>query len=494
VHHEDPHYPRAHLRPPAHWINDPNGLVFHDGAYHVFFQYNPGGVRHTDMHWGHARSHDLLHWDLLPLALAPLPDGEDADGVWSGNAVSLDARVVAFYAARRNDRWWQPVAGAVSDDGVRFNRMAELLVEQPPPDTVMFRDPYVWHDRDRWRMLVGAALADGRGAAVQYVSGDLQHWDYVGPFLAQHPTALPGGGNTEEGWECVQFASLAPDRGALVLSAWDPADGAAGTAVYLGEDCAETFEPHVLQRFDYGPDLYAPALLHAPDGRWLAWGWVWEARDEPRVGAPSAWTDEVGWAGMLSLPRELTLTEHGLHQAPAREIDRLRGRQRLEIGHAVALDEEVEIGRLGRCADLVATLGRTADGAGAAGLRLVMSADGREHLDIRLDAATGDLVVDREAASTDPRAKRGAWRVPTGVPAGGSVDIRAVIDHSVVEVFTSAGQALTMRFYPTGDAVWRLRAAGTGTGRAPLAVTAWDLNPLVIESGRRHLGTKESAS
>jgi beta-fructofuranosidase len=461
-------------------VNDPNGLVFHDGAYHVFFQYNPRGVRHANMHWGHFRSPDLIHWELLPVALAPTPGGADADGVWSGNAVSVGDRMVAFYAARRDERWWQPVASAISTDGVRFEKSAELLVREPATDTVMFRDPYVWRDGGRWRMLVGAALADGRGAALQYVSEDLSRWQYVGPYLARAAEPLPDGRDTEAGWECVQYADLAPGRGALVFSAWDHEGGAAHAAVYLGEDRGTEFVPDGLAAFDHGPDCYAPALLRAPDGRWLVWAWIWEARDEPRVGAPSSWSDEVGWAGMLSLPRELTLTEDGLHQAPAREVDLLRRRRLIDVEWRAFVAAHTEIGRVERAFDLRATLGRSADGRAAAGLRLVTSADGAEHLDLGLDPGTGDLVVDREVASFDVRAKRGAWRIPTGVPPGGSLELRALVDHSVIEVFTSSGQTLTLRFYPTGAGEWRLDARGAGTGSAMLAVTVWELEPLPV--------------
>lgn len=97
----DPHFPVAHLRPPRNWINDPNGLVFHDGHYHVCYQYNPHGATHANMHWGHFRSPDLLSWEPLPVALSPTPGGLDADGCFSGNAVSDGERLVAFYSAHR---------------------------------------------------------------------------------------------------------------------------------------------------------------------------------------------------------------------------------------------------------------------------------------------------------------------------------------------------------------------------------------------------------
>ncbi|GCD88566.1 glycoside hydrolase family 32 protein [Nocardioides sp. LS1] len=479
----DPHFPAIHLRPPRHWVNDPNGLTHHDGHFHVFFQFNPDSARHENMHWGHWRSRDLRAWELLPVALSPEPGGDDADGVWSGNAVSVDGRLVAFYSARRDDRWWQPVTSASSNDGVHFEKSPRLLVSEPPPGTVMFRDPYVWRDAHGWRMLVGAALDDGRAAALQYTSPDLVSWDYVGPFLARHPEPLTTGDDTAQGWECVQYAQLTPGRGVLVVSGWNPATGAARAAAYVGQDRGAEFLPTQLLAFDHGPDAYAPALLHAPDGRWLAWAWVWEARDEARVGAPGTWIDEVGWAGMLSIPRELSLTDHGLHQAPAREVDELRGRLLVRATTLASSDEPSDLGTVGTVFDAVAVLSRSVDGKAASGMRLVTSNDGRECLDIGLDPTTGDVVVDRSRASLDPRAKRGSWRLPTAVAPGGSVEVRAVVDGSVVEVFTETGMALTARFYPCGRDGWRLRTNTAGEGAARLVLDAWELAPLDLDTG-----------
>lgn len=480
----DIHFPRAHVRPPYNWVNDPNGLVHHDGHYHVYFQYNPYGTEHAHTHWGHYRSRDLLHWESLPVALSPSPDGDDADGVWSGNAVEADEDLVAFYSAKRSDRWWQPVTSALSHDGgLTFSKRAVPLIPEAPSGTTMFRDPYVWRDGERWRMLVGSALDDGRAAAQHYVSEDLEHWEHTGPFLARLPEPLPGGGTTESGWECVQYAALDGRRGALLLSAWHPEGGAARTAVYTGEDKETSFlagEPQIL---DHGPDFYAPAVMAVPDGpsrtRWLMWAWSWEARDAERVGGYSAWTEEVGWAGMLTLPREIELGRDGhLIQRPAREMDLLRGDMFLDAGATVTSHEARDLARTGRAFDLTARLERTAEGA-AAGIRLVTSEDGTEYLDIGLDPDTGDLVADRNRASLDPRAAGGSWRIPGAARHGQSVGLRVLVDHSVAEVFLDDGRALTLRFYPTGPTPWRLLGTSAGSGAAGVEVCAWHLGSLL---------------
>ncbi|WP_442817142.1 glycoside hydrolase family 32 protein [Streptomyces sp. NBC_01334] len=478
--------PVAHLRPPHNWINDPNGLVFHDGHYHAFYQYNPYGSTHANMHWGHFRSPDLLTWEPLPIALSPTPGGVDADGCFSGNAVSEGDRLVAFYSAHREDRspQHQPVTYATSHDGgLTFRPRGEPVVPAWPESCTMYRDPYVWQDGDGWRMLVGAALADGRGAALLYESPDLETWTYLGPFEAREQEPVGGTDlHTGEGWECPQYLPAQSGRpGALLFSAWNDDDSPRCVTALVGEEHGNVLEAGAPVLVDHGPDCYAPALLRAPGGRWLLWGWSVEAREE-------AWAVADGWAGVLTLPREISVGGDGtLRQQPATELLDLRGE------HAVHTDGvtygPVDLGSVGRAFDLTARLEPT----GNAGLRLLTTPDGSEYLDIRLDADTGELVVDRDHASLDTRARGGSYRMPC--PVGRPVDVRVVVDHSIAEVFlTSTGQVLTLRFYPTGDGPWRLQARSAPNAHLGYAVDAWELRPLVIKEASGNSAEPEGQS
>lgn len=475
----DPHLPAVHLRPPRNWINDPNGLVFHDGQYHVFCQYNPYGPQHANMHWGHFRSPDLITWEELPIALAPTPGGDDADGCYSGNAISVEGRLVAFYSANRTGRWWQPVTTAESHDGGHtWAKRPQLLIPEPPADTTMYRDPYVWRQDGHWRMLVGAALADGRGAALLYESDDLEHWDYRAPFHTGSPATTADG---PAGWECPQYATFG-DRGVLIVSDWTPEGGPSHVTVHTGrEESARFTATAPPARLDHGPDFYAPALLKAPEeDRWLLWGWAWEARDD-------TWAHEAGWAGVLTLPRELTLADDGtVGQRPARELLALRGERVLHRTGHVTRSGPVDLGQVSRTFDLTAVL--IPDPTGLCGLRLVTSADGTEYLDIGLDPTAGQLTIDRSHASWDPRARTGTYAVPcpaAKVP-GSPVELRVIVDGSIAEIYLATGQVLTIRFYPLGDAPWRLQARTTGTGSSDFAVEAWDLNPRPNPSTASH--------
>ncbi|MFC7261426.1 glycoside hydrolase family 32 protein [Streptomyces lutosisoli] len=473
----DPHLPVAHLRPPRNWINDPNGLAFHHGHYHVCFQHNPYGPEHANMHWGHFRSPDLITWEELPLALTPTPGGEDADGCFSGNAISDGDRMVAFYSAFRTDRWAQPVTTAESrDNGVTWTPRGSLLIPELPAGATMYRDPYVWREAGRWRMLVGSAQAGGRAAALLYESGDLEQWKYRGLFLDRAPQPVAPGADTGLGWECPQYLH-ADGRGALLLGAWDPELGPRRTVVYPGREQAGRFLAGNPVPLDHGPDFYAPALLPAPDGRWLLWGWSWEARD-PK------WVRESGWAGLLTMPREVTLAEDGsVRQRPAAELLALRDERAVTATGETA--GTAVLGTVGPSFDLTARLEpRSAGSAGTAGrLRLVTSADGTEYLDIRIDAAAGELVVDRDHASLDPRAHGGTYRVPcpeASAVSGAPVELRLVVDRSVAELYLPSGRALTLRFYPTGGAPWRIEAHAGGEGSLGYTVGAWNLRPYTM--------------
>ncbi|WP_425826686.1 glycoside hydrolase family 32 protein [Streptomyces fractus] len=447
-----------HLRPPANWINDPNGLVHHDGWYHVFFQYNPQAPTHEQVHWGHFRSRDLLRWEPQPLALAPDFGGPDEDGCFSGNAVSHNGRITAFYSAHRAGHPWQPVAAADSGpDGTTFVKRPELLVPEAPSGVTTFRDPYVWRDGGRWRMLVGAGCSDGDGAALAYSSPDLDTWTYDGPLhrrADEAPTA-DSTVRTGEAWECPQLAVYEDGRALLLTSAWyqrtgpshvvawsghrDGDGGGSGPGGGFGFDDGAT-------RFDHGPDFYAPALMRAPGGRWLLWGWSWEARD-------AMCAKEAGWAGVLTVPREITLRPDGTpHQAPARELAGLRADGWRETCRALP-DTTTVLGGIGAAADVRVRVGFTGDPAW--GLRIVWGSGGAEYLD--LEIRDGALTVDRGHASGDTRAHVGAYRMPLPeLVAGGEVELRIILDHSIAEIFSGSGEALTVRFYPSACDTWTL--------------------------------------
>ncbi|MBZ0288494.1 MAG: glycoside hydrolase family 32 protein, partial [Anaerolineae bacterium] len=207
----DLHRPIYHYQPPYNWMNDPNGLIHWKGEYHLFYQHNPDSPLHANMHWGHAVSPDLVHWEDLPIALAPTPGGPDKDGVWSGCAVNGDGVPTIFYTGVFPE--CQLVVRA-SDDMRSFEKYAGNPVIAAPPsglNVTGFRDPFVWKEADGWYMVVGSGIKGVGGTVFLYRSPDLLYWEYIHPLLM--------GSKDETGvmWECPGFFNLG-DKWVLYVS------------------------------------------------------------------------------------------------------------------------------------------------------------------------------------------------------------------------------------------------------------------------------------
>ena len=211
--------PVVHLTAERGWVNDPLAPRWDGRRYHLFFQYVPDSTDWSvNCHWGHAVSDDLLHWEERPVALAP--DAQD-DGVWSGSLVRHDDGYRIFYtSASADDLPMARVRWADSPDLDGTWTKGEVVAEPPAGlDVTAFRDPFVYPDGDRWRMLVGASLAGTEAAALSYSSPDLSRWTLEGVAASRSRSAVDPvwtGGL----WECPQLVRVG-DRRVLVVSVWD---------------------------------------------------------------------------------------------------------------------------------------------------------------------------------------------------------------------------------------------------------------------------------
>ena len=175
-----------HLMPPAGWMNDPNGLIYFNHEYHAFYQHNPYEPKNGPMHWGHAKSKDLVNWEHLPVALAPseiYDMGESGGyGCWSGSAVDDNGVLTLIYTGHVDGRTPTEVQCiATSTDGVTFNKAAynPVIAGAPEEGGFGFRDPKVWQHDGVWYMVIGYGK-DGLGKALLYKSSDMRDWSYIG--------------------------------------------------------------------------------------------------------------------------------------------------------------------------------------------------------------------------------------------------------------------------------------------------------------------------
>lgn len=300
--------PIFHLTPTQNWMNDPNGLVFHDGLWHAYFQYNPEGADWGNMSWGHATSRDLYCWDEHPVALRHRAEEQ----IYSGSVVVTPDghgrdELVAYYTSAFSDGR-QAQSRAVSHDG-------GYTWEQDPDNplldrgTTTFRDPKVvrWdgpNGEHRWIML--AVEADER-QVLFYGSRDLRTWEYLSTFGPVGPENVV--------WECPDLIRISvnddDERWVLLLSTnpvgphADP-DGSSQSYV-LGRFDGTSFVADVaeLRRLDHGRDFYAGVTFDsAPGGSHVMLGWMSNWRYAAEV--PTS-----PWRGAMSLPRTLSLVDQG---------------------------------------------------------------------------------------------------------------------------------------------------------------------------------------
>jgi beta-fructofuranosidase len=431
-------------------MNDPNGPFRWRGRHHLFYQHNPDAPVHTNVHWGHASSPDLAHWEHHPIALTPTPGGPDAAGCWSGCVVDDGGVPTAVYTGvDRNHTGCGTICLARAADPddpalTAWTPLPDPVVTGPPAelDVVMFRDPFVFrHEGRRWA-LVGAGHADGTPSVLLYDCDDLTDWRFAGVLLDGHdPAARAAFGGRATGWECPQLYATQGGEWVLAVALWD---GHPWTTGYLTGrlDADLRFTTRTGGLLDHGRDFYAPAVLQEPD-RALLWGWSWEAR-EP---------GEADWAGVLTAPRVVDVHPDGaLRVAPAPELHRLRA-------------AEPFVTAPGRTA-LPAAYDLTVGARERTTVSLLRSASGAE-LTVCLDPGEGTVTLDRDGW---PRARGGA-PVVVRVPPGEELTLRVLADGSLFELFVGDRATITERVYERGDDVREL-CVSSGA-----AVTGWALVP-----------------
>lgn len=436
--------------PPANWMNDPNGLIQQGGLTHLFYQANPNGAFHGTIHWGHAVSRDLVHWEDLPVALSPTPGGPDQDGCWSGCAVDDHGTPTLLYTGLEP----QVQCLATSHDGLRtWQKHPQPVIAAPPTDLNIlgaargapeFRDPFVWREGDRWRMVLGSGIKDEGGAVLLYESTDLLEWRYLGVLHSGRFAA------TGAVWECPNFFEL--DGRHVLLVSEQPEFKY--TYAQTGRLEGHRFVPEATSKLDFGPYFYAALSLLDTQGRRLVWGWLKEGRSE-------AAQRRAGWSGVMSLPRQLSLSEGALTLSPIPELEALRGEPQGWSDLTLKAQERTPPVRMaGNTFELRLTAELEADTAFE--LVVLASPSGDERTVLRYDAAAQTYTVDALHASRDPEVQPEKTSV-THTLVGNCLTLRVFVDRSVVETFVDERTCVASRVYPadTGsDGVWVMCGRG----------------------------------
>jgi beta-fructofuranosidase len=434
--------PSYHFTPPQGWMNDPNGFIYHNGLYHLFYQHNPKGTTWDRVCWGHAVSSDLLDWQHWPLALTPSVKGFDQFGCWSGCAIINNGIPTIIYTAARDfdasdHRSHSSIMLARSFDGWRtWHKRPVPIVVQPAGrqwqghDLLGFRDPFVWKDGKSWLMIVGTGLRDAvfGGNALLYTSIDLINWQCLGLVAEGEPPLWTG-----TLWECPQLLFWPPGRATTMLLGTWQLDGPENQALYLAGAWQD--QRFLLQQaavFDAGC-LFATQACQDAAGRTVAIGWLREERAQLPTG-------EGAWAGTMSLPRVLTHCSDGtLWQTPLPALTAWRGERFVSIG-CLAGSQKLDFA--GDCLEL--KLRWRNHNADQLLLWLWVGADERTAL--VFEPHTGCLRLDRSQSSLASDVSRLARTLT--LPANGEIELHVFLDHTTLEIFV-AGQALSARIYPS---------------------------------------------
>lgn len=483
--------PLFHFSPPDNWTNDPNGLVYYEGKYHIFYQYNPFGDVWGHMSWGHATSKDMMKWKHLPVAI---PERKNDDGstsmIFSGTAIADRKNTSGFATNKRRPPLIaiytvhvdssgtglsQKQALAYSLDGIRFTNYDK----NPVLDIQMkdFRDPKVfWHEpTHRWVMIVAKPLE----FSVQfYASSNLKEWKFLSEFSDNKS-------DKSKIWECPDIFQLPVEnengssKWAVTLSGGHPQkNNFLAMQYFIGDFDGTTFKADDLSYplyLDEGKDFYAGIIFNSmpsTDKRKIMIGWTncWEYANK----IPS-----TGFRGQMSVPREMHIYkmnngELRLRSFPVKEVNRYRGGV-LFSTPAIIVKGDYPLQKVkGDALDIEFTL--TKGGADHAGIKVLKN--GSQQTLIYYDKNDNSLKIDRTNSGDKSFSEKFAGIESVQLTDGSQdVSIRILIDKNVIEVFADKGkQVMTDLVFPVSQDV-TAELYSTGSAARFKDIKVWSMRP-----------------
>ncbi|RQO72719.1 glycoside hydrolase [Pedobacter sp. KBW01] len=475
--------PNYHFTAPANWLNDPNGLIYLNGEYHLYYQYNPFENKWGHMSWGHAKSKDLVRWENLSVAIPEKITKDTTTMIFSGSAV-LDkqnvsglgkgkAPILAFYTAdlpkQRNESQYMAYS---NDGGLTFTNYAKNpIIDLNKKD---FRDPNVWWHEASKQWIMTVAMVDEHQARF-YGSKNLKDWSMLSDFGKQ--------GNQGSGWECPFMIPLAVDgnkdntKWVLMISLFGPKGPT--MQYFVGDFDGKTFkndnDGQLTLLVDDGDSFYAAIPWNnVPNDKRILLGWLQPGGKET-----------FPWKGQMSIPRDLALktTADGvrLFQQPSSVIagnlkklaqNRVVSKQHLLVEGELKLDDISNANWIEAEFDL--------SNSKNAGIKLAQLKDGEgrviKEIEVGYQADRNELYVDCSRSEKGIKNDKNIIQTAKINPVGSKVKIQILIDKSSLEVFGNSGEkVISTMIFPDEKAIGI--TAFSKDGKSTLSsLKIWDLS------------------
>lgn len=477
----EPHRLGYHVTPKANWINDPNGMVYYQGVYHLFFQYYPNGTTWGPMHWGHTISKDMVHWAEQPIALYP----DSLGWIFSGSAVVDQANTSGFgkngqtplvaifthhnqkIEQQKSDKFQYQSLAYSLDGGKTWTKYAGNPV-LPNPGIVDFRDPKVrWFDRQKkWIMTLAT-----KDRVTFYSSPNLKAWTKESDF---------GGNLGAHGgvWECPDLFPLQHNGKTVwvLLVSINPGgpNGGSATQYFLGDFDGKTFKPQTTETkwMDYGPDNYAGVTFANTGNRTVLMGWMNNWQYANKVPTQS-------WRGAMTIPRELGLADVNgqvyLTSNPVNELAKLAGKT-TSISNVTVKNQYDLTDKIGGRAEsfrLSLTAPATND------FSIVLANEKGNELVIGYDKGTNAYYIDRtKSGRTDFEKGFGKRSTTPRLSVGKTLSLTLFVDVASAELFADGGlNVMTSVFFP--DETFTKLSIRSASGLLIQSLSYTPLNPAV---------------
>eukprot|EP01080_Neovahlkampfia_damariscottae_P004817 gene4817-8403_t len=445
------HKPIYHITPEKNWMNDPNAPIYYRNNYHFFYQHNPNETFWGKISWGHVYSSDLIHWKRLPIAISPTDHSYDSYGIWSGMGVIEEGEFIAFYTGvtQINETFpfkeVQCIASSKDPLLLKFKKYETnpILSNKPIGNELSFRDPFIFKENKKWKMLLSSGYNDTGGNVIIYESDILKsnNWKYKGKLIDDEYT-IKYKNITGTIWECPILISFENHHQSVLFLSADKTEPHQSQWYSLGILKNKKFIPERMRLMDSGY-LYAVNSFKHSNGNDLLIGWIKESRSRD---------DQIkdGWSGSLSLPSNFKISNDGyLEFEPIKEIESLRKSLVSSFRNSKLLEKTLILEK-GNFIEIYSTFLLKDQISNKFGFYIKSSNDFKENTKIYFDKAKYQIIIEREDSSLSSSVEKynHIVDVPRLVGINQPLEIRIFIDASVIEVFVNKKVRIATRVYP----------------------------------------------